>query len=147
MNEPKNKFEVRLIFNTLAILLFIFVLLGVLSPILWPHRNEPPKAKCRLELESVGIALKGYQAQYSDYPKGDQNEIIKSLLGNNLQKIQFLNAKLNSSGEFLDPWGIPYAIKSSSTNGFIISSAGKDKVFGDADDIIFNSISNDFVKP
>ena len=54
---------------------------------------------------------------------------------------------INQAGEFLDPWGTPYAINFTSTNSFVISSAGKNKVFGDADDIVFNSISNGFVKP
>ena len=30
---------------------------------------------------------------------------------------------------------------------FIIRSAGPNKIFGDDDDIIFNSLPNDFVKP
>lgn len=47
----------------------------------------------------------------------------------------------------VDAWGTLYAINFLSTNSFVVSSAGKDKKFGDADDIIFNSVSNDFVKP
>jgi hypothetical protein len=57
------------------------------------------------------------------------------------------NMSVNQAGELLDPWGTPYAISFSSTNSFVISSAGKDKIFGDKDAIIFNSVSNDFVKP
>ena len=47
----------------------------------------------------------------------------------------------------VDPWETPYQIEFSKQTNFIIRSAGKDKIFGDADDIIFNSVSNDFVKP
>jgi len=50
-------------------------------------------------------------------------------------------------GEWLDWWRTPYQIKIVATTNFIIQSAGSNKIFGDADDIIFNSVSNDFVKP
>ena len=49
--------------------------------------------------------------------------------------------------EMVDPWETPYEIKFLQQTNFVISSAGKDKIFGDADDIIFNSVSNDFVGP
>ena len=47
----------------------------------------------------------------------------------------------------VDPWKTPYKIEFFQQTNFIICSAGKDKIFDDADDIIFNSVSNDFVKP
>ena len=46
-----------------------------------------------------------------------------------------------------DPWETPYQIQFFQQTNYIIRSAGKDKIFGDKDDIIFNSASNDFVKP
>jgi len=49
--------------------------------------------------------------------------------------------------EMVDPWETPYQIEFFQQTNFVIRSAGKDKIFGDADDIIFNSVSNDFVKP
>ena len=47
----------------------------------------------------------------------------------------------------VDPWETPYKIDFYQQTNFILRSAGKDKIFGDADDIIFNSVSNNFVKP
>ena len=47
----------------------------------------------------------------------------------------------------VDPWETPYQIQFFQQTNYIIRSAGKDKNFGDADDIIFNSVSNNFVKP
>ena len=94
--------------------------------------------------------IENYQNEFGSYPTGDSMQILKKLLGDNPQKIKFLrpeNMSLNQAGEFLDPWGTPYVISFSSTNSFVISSAGKDKIFGDTDDIIFNSVSNGFVKP
>jgi len=47
----------------------------------------------------------------------------------------------------VDPWKTPYQIDFLQPTNFIISSAGKNKIFGDKDDIILNSISNAFAKP
>jgi predicted small integral membrane protein len=55
--------------------------------------------------------------------------------------------RTNISGEVIDVSQTPYRIELIAPTNFIIRSAGKDKTFGDADDIIFNSVSNDFVKP
>jgi hypothetical protein len=55
--------------------------------------------------------------------------------------------RTNTSGEILDFWDMPYRIELVGRTNFIIRSAGKNRKFGDADDIIFNSVSNDFVKP
>ena len=103
---------------------------------------------------TIATALKGYLVTYGLLPSGDIESIEQLLIGENLngknpQKIQFLNFKpsVEHSNEMADPWGTPYAINFLSTNNFVISSAGANKKFGDADDIIFNSVSNDFVKP
>jgi hypothetical protein len=42
---------------------------------------------------------------------------------------------------------MPFQIQVIGTTNFIFHSAGVDKKFGDTDDIIFNSLSNTFVKP
>jgi len=88
---------------------------------------------------------------YGAYPIGDGITIFRKLFsGDNPRKICFINVNTNSinaAGEFADPWGMPYKINFLSTNNFVIASAGKDKIFGNKDDIIFNSASNDFVRP
>lgn len=74
----------------------------------------------------------------------------KQLSGDNPQRIVFALIKadfINTNGDFLDPWHMPYYVSFPNTNTFIITSGGKDKNFGTKDDIIFNSVSNDFVKP
>jgi hypothetical protein len=42
---------------------------------------------------------------------------------------------------------MPFQIEITPPTNFVVRSAGPDKKFGDADDIIFNSVSNGFVKP
>ena len=53
----------------------------------------------------------------------------------------------NTVGEILDFWNVPYRIVPAGPTNFIVHSAGKNRTFGDADDIIFNSRSKNFVKP
>ena len=53
----------------------------------------------------------------------------------------------NKTGEVVDVWDTPYRIELVGRTNFIINSAGKNRKFGDQDDIVFNSVSNDFVKP
>ena len=137
----------RILMAVGIILVVGFILLPIISN---PNHKPALNTICRLELANIKNSIDGYQSKYANYPAGNQSEIIKSLCGDNLQKYQFLNIKvnqLNSDKEYLDPWGTPFAINFSSTNSFVVSSAGKDKIWGDKDDIIFNSTSNDFVKP
>ena len=92
MNETKNKINARLIFNGLAILFFVFMLLTILLPIIFaPNDHERPQSKCRIEVESIGTALESYQSAYSAFPSGNSIEITKALLGENPRKIKFLN--------------------------------------------------------
>jgi hypothetical protein len=63
-----------------------------------------------------------------------------------ISKLRF-NGFTNENGELLDVWQTPYQIEIISQTNFIVHSAGRDQKFGDADDIIFNSASNNFVKP
>ncbi len=82
-------------------------------------------------------------------PSGENSNVVRILSGDNQKKIEFLNFRQSAEhpNEFVDPWQKPYQIQFSQQTNFVIRSAGKDKIFGDADDIIFNSVSNDFVKP
>jgi hypothetical protein len=117
-----------------------------------PHlsKKQQQRIRCQLEISEIATGFEKYKTTYQGYPSGNKLVLWKQLSGDNPQKIIFAEIKassINTNGEFLDPWGTPYAINFSSTNSFTLSSAGKDKVFGDADDIIFNSVSNNFVQP
>jgi hypothetical protein len=110
--------------------------------------------RTKVDESQIATALEVYSNVYGAFPPGNTESIERilngeDLDGKNLKKIQFLIFRrgIERSNELADPWGTPYAISFSSTNSFVISSAGKDKKFGDADDIIYNSVSNDFVRP
>jgi hypothetical protein len=149
MESARQAGGLRTVFKVVAVVFFILVLTALLLPI--HFRPKPPLImKCRVELSGLEEAIKGYQATYGNFPSGNRVEVIKALMGNNPRKIQFIcvNAgNLSPNGEYLDPWKTPYAFVFSATNGFILSSAGKDKIWGDQDDLIFNRVSNRFVKP
>ena len=101
-------------------------------------------------MSNFNAAIVQYHNEYGSYPIGYQAEIIRCLLGDNSRKIQFLSLnanELNPDGDFVDPWQTPYQIKMLEGTNLVISSAGPNKEFGDKDDIIFNSVSNNFVKP
>lgn len=148
MNERKNKINARLVFNVLAILFLIFMVVAIFFPQFGcrNHRGEF-QMKCWLELVSLGTALEAYQSKYLIFPEGSAVEIVKALLGDNPEKIKFLDVRasdLSPAGEFLDPWKTPFTINFSPTKSFVLSSAGKDNIWGNKDDIIFKSGSKDF---
>ena len=59
----------------------------------------------------------------------------------------FSDSHTNAQGEILDPWNTPFQVEIVGQTNFILRSAGPNKNIGDADNIIFNSVSNDFMKP
>ena len=134
----------------MAVGFFLVTAFFILSALNNPVRKPAPNSICRLQLSSIKAAMDGYESKYKTHPTGSLAQIIKILCGDNPQKYEFLDVhilKFNSQEECLDPWGTPLAINFSSTNSFVISSAGQDKIWSTKDDIIFNSVSNDFVRP
>jgi len=137
----------------LIIWLVALAIIALLVAMLLPAKTGLPRNKnvrCRVLLMRLQAEINNYQNEFGSYPTGDCAQVFKKLFRENPKKIEFLrppNTFTNQAGEFLDPWGTPYAINFLSTNSFVISSAGPNKKIGDADDIIFNSASNGFVKP
>jgi len=134
-----------------------FLLIGFLVSIfLWyfvlPRLAGGGPAKIPLALtgeEQLAMGIENYKHAFGNYPSGENSNIVNLLTGNNPQKIVFLNFRRSTEhpNEMVDPWETPYQINFSQQTNFVIRSAGKDKIFGNADDIVFNSVSNDFVKP
>jgi len=116
-------------------------LFAILVSLLQPAETGPTLSKyrrCRVTLLTLKDEFGSYKYKFGSYPTGDYNQILKKLFDDSPQSIEHFR---------VDPWGTPYAVSFPVTNSFIISSAGPNKKFGDKDDIIFNSISNNFVKP
>jgi len=125
----------RLVFWLIA-LITIAMLAAMSLPASGPRPSKI--GQCRVDLVFFHVEIENYKSEFGSYPTGNYDQLLKKLSGDDPHKIESLR---------VDPWGTPFAINFLSTNSFLISSAGPNKKFGDADDIIFNSLSNDFVKP
>jgi len=91
-----------------------------------------------VEIHSFTAAMESYKDDFGTYPTGDNPTVFGALRGNNPKKLIFLDVhprSISAGGAFVDPWETPYEIKVISTNRLSIRSAGKNKRFGDADDV------------
>ena|SRR5277367_4255104 len=123
----------------LALLLFLVIVGSILNPS--PNRQVSAKNyKTRSDEKFIAFMLKN---QSVDINWLASNEFV---LSSNPVRDNF-GFGTNHSGAMVDVWQTPYKIELLGQTNFVIRSAGKDKIFGTTDDIIFNSISNDFVKP
>ena len=147
MKEYNLKQSVVIVIVGLALLwvclyCFVFPFLAGGGP------EKVPRA--RVDEAQLSAGMEEYKSVFGNYPTGENAGIVRALAGDNPKKLQLLNLGINSTnknGELIDPWKTPYKIVFDGTNCFTIFSAGHNQTFGDADDIIFNSVSNDFVKP
>ena len=91
-----------------------------------------------MEITSFAASMESYKIEFGSYPTGDNRAILGVLQGNNPKKLIFLDVhprSISADGAFVDPWQTPYEITIRSTNSVSIRSAGKNKRFGDADDV------------
>jgi hypothetical protein len=145
-----NKSPIQEWSGFLLILLAIFALLGWLVVSGVPTEKEKTKAKVletRVEERSMGELLEKKAFEVSGLTNIPNEFILNPFLITNKYKGISFTTRTNASGELIDFWQTPFQIKSVEQTNFIIRSAGPNKIFGDKDDIIFNSVSDDFVKP
>jgi hypothetical protein len=95
----------------------------------------------RAEEKELAGAIANYAIVFHGYPVGENATVTKALMGTNPQQLKFLNVGGDAikDGQFVDRWDTPYKVNFSSTNSFIIISAGENRSFGDTDDVIFDS--------
>jgi hypothetical protein len=128
---------------------FLWICLYLLTPFLVGN-GRGKTATTHLEERQLADAIASYASVFQSYPTGENAAVIRILAGENPQHVKFLNLETNSTnqaGQFVDLWNTPYKISFNSTNSFSIISAGENRLFGDADDIVFDSSSNPPVKP
>jgi hypothetical protein len=94
------------------------------------------------DLHGISFLLEQRAATIGTLSNMRNGSVFTTFLGTNC----YLN-RTNAQGEILDLWNTPYKIEIVGQINFIVRSAGPNKKFGDADDVVFNSISNDFAKP
>lgn len=121
-----------------------FALLVIALSCCLPEPSGVKKARIiitRVQTKTIATALKERAEENGAMSKIDNALVLTAAFGTNSIHAD----RTNSQGELLDYWKTPYQIEIQAGTNFIVSSAGPDKKFGDADDIIFSSISNTFV--
>jgi hypothetical protein len=146
----KSQWQIRPRFIAMLAVAFGFCFLAMLILPMLAGGGPARAAHVMSDEKQLALSFEVYKQTFGSYPTGENAGIVKLLAGANPQKLQLflLNANsTNENGELVDPWKKPYIFSYDGTNGYSISSAGYDQKFGDANDIIFNSASNNFVKP
>jgi hypothetical protein len=127
---------------------FLLGLLAVFAFLCWlvvsgvPTEKEKMKAKVletRVEESSMGELLERKASEVSGLTNIPNEFILNPFLITNKYKGISFTTRTNASGELIDFWQTPFQIKSVEQTNFSICSAGPNKLFGDSDDIIFNS--------
>ena len=134
----------------LLILLTIFVLLGWLVGTGVPTEKEKTKAKVLetlVEERSMGELLEEKASKVGGLTNIQNEFILNPFLTANIYEGISFTTRTNGLGELIDIWQMPFQIKFVGQTNIIIRSAGPDQKFGDSDDIIFNSVSNNLVMP
>jgi hypothetical protein len=146
-----NKSQMRMPPGFLLIFsLAIFALLGWLVVSGVPTEREKAKAKVLetlVEERSMGELLKEKASKVGGLTNIPNEFILNPFLVTNKYSGISFATRTNALGELIDFWQTPFQIKFAEQTNFIIRSAGPNRIFGDADDIIFNSASNDIVMP
>lgn len=95
---------------------------------------------------SIGSAMWQFEVHFRSFPSGDNAAIARQLLGSNPHGLVLLNSvNTNRAGELVDYWNTPYNIEVKS-NQMIVHSAGPNKKFRDADDLVFDIGTRKFSK-
>lgn len=137
-------------------LVFWLGLLAVFAFLCWlvtggvPTEKEKTKAKVLetlVEERSMGELLEEKASKVGGLTNIPNEFILNPFLTTNIYEGISFTTRTNGLGELIDIWQMPFQIKFAGQTNIIIRSAGPNKKFGDKDDIIFNSVSNDFVKP
>jgi len=124
------------------------ILIALILPAIGTRNIHHAKAKITFthdEAKKIATLLKQRADETGGLTNIDNGFVFQSLFG--ASGHYYYDNRTNEQGELLDPWQTPYQIEILAQTNFVVRSAGPNKNFGDVDDIIFNSISNDFVKP
>jgi hypothetical protein len=134
---------------------FLWFLLGCLLislvlPSLLPEpsfRKNAKVAVTRVEASQIESALRHLAVGSGGLTNIDNSLVVRAVLGTNGRYRDYHAERTNPQGELLDWWKTPYQIEIKERTNFVVRSAGPNRKLGDTDDIVFNSISNNFAKP
>jgi hypothetical protein len=99
---------------------------------------RPTSDRLRADIEDVQLVLRDFRTGLGENPVGNNAEITKALLGNNLKQLKLevpVGSQLNADGELCDRFGTPYFFHQLSGTKMEIRSAGPDRQMWTADDV------------
>jgi hypothetical protein len=124
----------KIIMLVIALLVVIAIFWAILT--VTPNCVYTTAQQSVVEMHAIRIACAAYRDKYGAFPTGDNATIMRTLTGENLKSIVFLEISKDSTatnGAFLDPWGRPYRIDLTGKEP-LVTCAGPDARFGTEDD-------------
>ena len=121
------------------IVAFVIVIVAV-AGVLWVAKGWTLKkpdekvAKFNSDCDNLILGIQQYKEFVGTYPIGNNQQIVKSLLGQTDKKVLILAVRrsdLTDKGEIVDPWGTPLQFYFSH-NEVLIRSAGPNKAWEDS---------------
>jgi len=118
-NGQKKSFT---LIELMVVMSVIAILLGMLYPVILGARERAKKKQAMVETRSIMLALKAYRSEYGKWPAQQDSvdkmyftnnyKIIGALTTNSRRRIflSFQANSLDSYGNYVDPWGVPYFI-------------------------------------
>lgn len=105
-----------------------------------PGRPLHLDSRVRGEMSAIAVAIHQYREDYNRYPQGSGADVFVLLTGSNVngknpRKNVYLTWREDRG--FIDPWGTPYELHVSAPGDVRMKSAGKNKKFGDDDDLVW----------
>ena len=97
-------------------------------------RMDEKVMKFNTDCDNLILGIQQYKEFVGTYPIGNNQQIVKSLLGQTDKKVLILAVRrsdLNDKGEIVDPWGTPMQFYFSH-NEVLIRSAGPNKAWEDS---------------
>ena len=104
-----------------------------------PVNALPVPAEVRDELDNVQFAVRDFRTTVGENPIGNNVEITKALLGDNLKQVKIpipTGSSVNGEGELCDRWGTPYFFHQLSAKAMEVRSAGPDRTLWSDDDVV-----------
>ncbi len=118
-NGQKKSFT---LIELMVVMSVIAILLGMLYPVILGARERAKKKQAMVETRSIMLALKAYRSEYGKWPAQQDSvdkmyftnnyKIIGALTTNSRRRIflSFQTNSMDSYGNYVDPWGVPYFI-------------------------------------
>lgn len=118
----------RIVFNVLVVSAFALTAFILLQ---FSTRNGPNRfGRVRIEMAQLAAAIAQYRAEFGDSLPEKNSDLMNILSGENQKKLQFFSVqaeRIDSQGNFVDPWKTPYEIKIFHQTYFAIRSAGPNR--------------------